>query len=170
MNRGWLQQLVPGHYWCVTGMHPLSCPACCCYRLGSTACHKGMRHCLVQKQSSTRPWLCGWHHSTERNCNDLQNLVISISDRAAGLGLPINAKRTKNMLSGNHPHDTDVCINENKIENMEGFTYLESSIHHPGVMDHDLKCRVWWSINILHSAGENVAQKEISPEDQTLLL
>ena len=45
-----------------------SSPICHCYRLGSTVCHKGTRHCLPQRQLSTRPWLCGQHCSTGRKC------------------------------------------------------------------------------------------------------
>ena len=43
----------------------------------------------------------------ESNCNH-QNLVTSISDYAEGPDHTINSKKTKNMLTGNQQHDTDV--------------------------------------------------------------
>ena len=75
------------------------------------------------------------------NTPNLQDLVSSISDRASGLGLTISAKKTKNMLVGNH-QPKDVFVNQQKIENVEDFTYLGSSINHQGDMDHELNCRV----------------------------
>ena len=68
--------------------------------------------------------------------------MISIRDCAAGLGLSINAKKTTNTLTGIHQHDTDVYINQNKIENVDMFIYLGSSIHHQGDMGLWTSCRI----------------------------
>ena len=59
--------------------------------------------------------------------HDLQTLVTSISDCAAGLVLIINGRKTKNMLTGNHQHHTNVYIKQNNIENVEEYMYLGGS-------------------------------------------
>ena len=72
----------------------------------------------------------------------LQHLGESVSNAAEGLGLVISAKKTKNMLTGEHHSSTDVVINNNKIENVENVTYLGTSMNNQGNMDHELNCRV----------------------------
>ena len=114
--------LVLCHYWCVTGVHPLSSLVFHCYRLDSRACHRGIA------------WLKGSHlpdlnfmdyfAALAESAHDLQNLVTSISHCAAGLDPTINAKKTKNMLTWNHQHDTDIYINQNKTESVGESTYF----------------------------------------------
>ena len=68
--------------------------------------------------------------------------MASISECAAGLGITVNAKKTKNMLTENHQHEIDMFFNQNKIDNVEEFTYLGSSVHYLGDMDHELSFRI----------------------------
>ena len=72
----------------------------------------------------------------------LQCLVESVGRCAGGLGLVISEKKTKNMLPGEYQLSTDVLINHNKVETVENFTYLGSSINNKGIIDHGLNCRM----------------------------
>ena len=74
--------------------------------------------------------------------HNLQELVSNISEIAAGLGLSINSKKTKNMLIGEHLMPSDISICQSQIEVMENFIYLRSSINNKGPMDHDIISRI----------------------------
>ena len=76
------------------------------------------------------------------SAQSLQRLGESVSNAAEGLALVISANKTKNMLTGEQHSSTDVVINNNKIENVENFTYLGRSINNQGNMGHELNCRV----------------------------
>ena len=56
-------------------------------------------------------------------------LVTTIGDIAAGLALPSSSRKTPNVLIGEHLTPSDVSIAQGKIEAVENFTYLESSIN-----------------------------------------
>ena len=72
----------------------------------------------------------------------LQQLVGAISGSAKELGLLISIKKTKNMLQGDHHPPLDVFIGQDKIDNVEDFTYLGSSINAQGDMTKEINCRI----------------------------
>ena len=74
------------------------------------------------------------------NTHDFQDLVNSISDHAGMLGPSVNAKKTKNKLTGHFSQPCrDILVNQQKNENVEEFIYLGSSVHYQGDMDHEIK-------------------------------
>ena len=63
----------------------------------------------------------------------------SISDHAGMLSPSIIAKKTMNMLTGYFSQPcTDILVNQQKVENVEEFTYPGSSVHYQGDMDAEL--------------------------------
>ena len=73
----------------------------------------------------------------------LPGLVSAISKVAGCLILLINDKKTKIMLSGNHQSLNDIIIGQNKMEVIEDFNYLRSSINNQGTKDHGISCKIW---------------------------
>ena len=66
----------------------------------------------------------------------------SISDASARLGLMISRKKTKIMLSGDHQTTPDILVGQDKVDVVDDFTYLGSSINSQGSMDHEISCRM----------------------------
>ena len=75
------------------------------------------------------------------NIQDLQSLVENSSSTVASSDLSISAKKTKNMLSGDHQPRTDIFSDEKELEVVVSFTYLGSSVNSHGDMDCEFKCR-----------------------------
>ena len=96
------------------------------------------------------------------NTQDLQLLVNEISSSAGNIGLIISAKKTKNMLSGEHPVHADVMIDQKKVEEVEDFTYLGSSISSTSDLDHELKCRVGKAAAAFNSLSKIWSSKKFS--------
>ena len=76
------------------------------------------------------------------NTQDLQEFVNAIGETAGGLGLVISNKKTKNMLAGEHRPPHDVFIGQEKIDTVDDFTYLGSSISNQGEMTKEINCRI----------------------------
>ncbi|XP_071797183.1 uncharacterized protein [Asterias amurensis] len=72
----------------------------------------------------------------------LQTVMDSISDASARLGLMISRKKTKIMLSGDHQTTPDILVGQDKVDVVDDFTYLGSSINSQGSMDHEISCRI----------------------------
>ena len=94
--------------------------------------------------------------------HDLQLLVDKTSSYAGNIGLIISAKKTKNMLSGEHPAPTDVFIDQNKVEEVKDFTYLGSSISNTNDLDHELKCRIGKAASAFSSLNKIWGSKKFS--------
>ena len=72
----------------------------------------------------------------------LQTVMDSISDASARLGLMISRKKMKIMLSGDHQTTPDILVGQDKVDVVDDFTYLGSSINSQGSMDHEISCRI----------------------------
>ena len=109
----------------------------------------------VMKQSTQRK---GIRWTDERNLSDLdfakkianltrspqdfQHLEDNISKYASNIGIIISAKKTKHMLAAGHPTPTDFFIDHDKLEEVENFAYLISSINNSGDNDHALNYKI----------------------------
>ena len=72
----------------------------------------------------------------------LQGLVSTIGKVSGHLGLSINDKKTKSMLSCNHQLPYDVLISQDKVEVIKDLTHLASSINNQGTMAHEISCKI----------------------------
>ena len=96
------------------------------------------------------------------NTHDLPDLVNSISNHTGMLGFTINAKKTRNMLTGDHQPCTDILVNQQKAEYIEEFTYLGSSIYYQGHVDHELNCWIGKASVALRQHGKIWKNKKFS--------
>lgn len=75
------------------------------------------------------------------NAKDIEDMITSISETAASVGLHINANKTKILVSCSSDIP-NVVINSNQIEVVDSFCYLGSIIDEFGGYDQEISARI----------------------------
>ena len=104
------------------------------------------------------------------NTQDLQEFVNAIGETAGGLGLVISNKKTKHMLAGEHHPLHDVFIGQEKIDTVDDFTYLGSSINNQGEMTKEINCRIGKASAAFNQLNKIWLSKNGLTKDQTPIL
>ena len=77
--------------------------------------------------------------STQQN---LADLTTTLANEAGRIGLRISGAKTKVMRIGYARSNIPVNVGQQRLEEVDRFTYLGSSLANDGNVDHDIKCRL----------------------------